>query len=191
VSRVEGYTRRRHQQPVAVNAARRSPSPLLSWPVLPGKACSRWPWARAWQCCRSCSRRMSLGWLAPRAATTLVGARSGTVPSRARWPSAAGGSASAALGVRAADSAAEVPVPTYELFASTELLGSWRWSGCWPRCRPAATRPAWNQSASASRRPRRASPGRQCHAGSSPAPEHALAELTAADLTGGCASSSL
>jgi putative transposase len=50
--------------------------------------------------------------------------------------------------VRAADGSGEIAVPSYELFSGTEVLGAWRWNGCWPGCRPAATGTAWNRSAS-------------------------------------------
>ena len=52
--------------------------------------------------------------------------------------------------VRAADGSGELPIAFYELFTSTEILGGWRWSGCSPGCRPAATRSGLNRSASMS-----------------------------------------
>ena len=49
--------------------------------------------------------------------------------------------------VRAADGTAELPVPAYELFSLDRDPGRWRWSGCWPSCRPAATGSGWSRSA--------------------------------------------
>ena len=64
--------------------------------------------------------------------------------------------------------APELPVPTYQAFASTELLAS-SLERMLAKLSPAATRPAWNRSASVSStaRGRRS---RRSRAGSSPAP---------------------
>jgi putative transposase len=72
--------------------------------------------------------------------------------------------------VRSTDGARELPLPTWQAFAATELLDQLAWSGCWPSCRPAATSMGWSRSAAASRRPRRAPPGRRSRAGSWPRP---------------------
>lgn len=47
--------------------------------------------------------------------------------------------------VRAADGTREVPVATYELFISTELLGRMAMEGVLAASRRAATRPCWNR----------------------------------------------
>ena len=49
--------------------------------------------------------------------------------------------------MRAVDGSGELPVASYELFSSTEMLGGWRWSGCWPGSRRGATRSGWSRSA--------------------------------------------
>ncbi len=62
--------------------------------------------------------------------------------------------------------------------------GGWRWSGCWPGCRPAATRSPWSRSAGkveAGRRRRvKSAVSRKFVAMT----ETALADLLAADLSG-------
>jgi hypothetical protein len=62
--------------------------------------------------------------------------------------------------VRAADGSGELPVPTYELFAGTEILGSMAMERMLAGLSTAVTRWAWSRSAneSAPRRSRRASP---------------------------------
>ena len=87
--------------------------------------------------------------------------------------------------MRATDGSGELPVPAYELFSDTEILGGWRWSGCSPGSPRAATRSGWSRSGSSvDRRPR---PRRRKSAVSRrfvAKTETALAELLAADLSG-------
>ena len=68
--------------------------------------------------------------------------------------------------VRAVHGSGELPVPAYELFSSTEILGRMRWTGCSLGCRPAATRSAWNRSGSRSVRWRQPRAGRRCRGSS-------------------------
>ena len=62
-------------------------------------------------------------------------------------------------------------------------LASWPWSGCWPSCPPAATRPAWNRSASASSTPATGTSKSAVSRRFVARTEHALAELLAQDLS--------
>jgi len=48
--------------------------------------------------------------------------------------------------VRSADRTSEVALATYDCFASTELLGRWRWRRCWPRSPRGATTPVLSRS---------------------------------------------
>ena len=68
--------------------------------------------------------------------------------------------------VRAEPDSGELPVPAYELFSSTEILGRMAMTGCSLGCRPAATRSAWSRSGSRSVRSRRAPAGRRCRGSS-------------------------
>jgi len=52
--------------------------------------------------------------------------------------------------VRAVDGSGELPVPAYELFSGTEILGRMAMGGCSLGSRPAATRSAWSRSGSRS-----------------------------------------
>jgi hypothetical protein len=72
--------------------------------------------------------------------------------------------------VRTADGTRELPVPTYQAFAATDLLDQLAGSGCWPSCPRAATGLGWSRSAAVSSRPVRAPRSRRSHAGSWPAP---------------------
>ena len=58
-----------------------------------------------------------------RAAMTRTGTRCGTAARTARSPSAGGGCRCAGRGCAPRTGRGELPVPSYELFASTELLG--------------------------------------------------------------------
>jgi len=59
--------------------------------------------------------------------------------------------------MRSADGSGELALPSYELFSQSEVLGrmvaGWRWLGCSPGFRRAATRSGSNRSARGSSRP--------------------------------------
>jgi putative transposase len=55
--------------------------------------------------------------------------------------------------VRSADGSGELPIASYELFTSTEILGKMAMERCSPACLPAATRWDLNRSASRSVKP--------------------------------------
>jgi hypothetical protein len=67
--------------------------------------------------------------------------------------------------VRATDGTGEVSVATIRRLPPPSCQTRWRWSGCWPSCRPAATQQGWNPSASKRRRPPRGSRSRRSPAG--------------------------
>ena len=75
----------------------------------------------AWACCAACWTLTSSGWSAPKAATTPPGLRSVTAPGR---PPPLGGRRVRVERprVRSADGTHELPLPTWQAFASTELL---------------------------------------------------------------------
>ena len=68
--------------------------------------------------------------------------------------------------VRATDGSGEVPVPAYELFSSTELLGRMAVERMLAGVSPAITRSRWNRSARAWRRTRRRPASRRCRGSS-------------------------
>jgi hypothetical protein len=72
--------------------------------------------------------------------------------------------------VRTADSTREVAVPTYQAFASTELLDQLTLERMLASSPRAVTRPAWNRSAPASSPPPWGRRSRRSRAGSSPPP---------------------
>ena len=69
--------------------------------------------------------------------------------------------------VRAADGTGELPIPSYELFTSTEILGKMAMERrCSLGCPPVAIRWAWNQSGRRSPESPRRQASRRSHAGS-------------------------
>jgi putative transposase len=69
--------------------------------------------------------------------------------------------------VRATDGAGELPVASYELFSSTEILGKLAMEKIWPGSRRGATRSALNRSGSRSLKQPRRPASRRSRAGSS------------------------
>jgi putative transposase len=84
--------------------------------------------------------------------------------------------------MRAADGSGELPVPSYELFSGTEVLGRMAWTGCSPGSPRGATVSGSSRSGPVPRRPRGARRARRCRGVSSHRLQTALAELLAADL---------
>jgi putative transposase len=86
--------------------------------------------------------------------------------------------------VRAADGSGELPVPTYELFAGTEILGAMAMermlAGLFTRRYPAGLEPVGERASAAARSTSKSAVSRKFVAMT----ETALAELLAADLSG-------
>ena len=72
--------------------------------------------------------------------------------------------------MRAVDGSGELPVASYELFSSTEVLGRMALERMLAGCPRGATRSGWSRSAPAPRRPRYPPRARRCRGGSSRPP---------------------
>ena len=72
--------------------------------------------------------------------------------------------------VRRADGVGELPLPTWQAFAGTQLLDQLVLERMLASCRPAATSTGWSRSARESSRPPAGPPSRRSRAGSWPRP---------------------